>query len=80
MFVISMLSGGDHITWQVLGVYSSSEKASRAILNHLTCTKVYLIDYERVEFDGEIFYGYDVVAKENVIFMIEYFDLDETDV
>ena len=80
MFVLSMLSGGDQLSWQVLGVYSSSEKASRAILNHITCTKVYLTDYERIEFDGEIFYGYDAVAKEHVTFLIEPFDLDETDV
>ena len=80
MFVLSMLNGGDQLSWQVLGVYSSSDKASRAILNHITYTKVYLTDYERIEFDGEIFYGYDTVAKENVTFMIEPFDLDETDV
>ena len=64
----------------MFGVYSSSEKASRAILNHVAYTKIYLTDYERIEFDGEIFYGYNTVAKENVTFMIEPFDLDETDV
>ena len=79
MFVLSMLSGGDQLSWQVLGVYSSKEKASRAILKRVKRTKMYLTDYEQVEFDSEIFYGYDVVAKEIVTFLIEPFDLDEAD-
>ena len=79
MFVLSMLSGDDQLSWQVLGVYSSKEKASRAILKHVKHTKMYLTDYEQVEFDSEIFYGYDVVAKEIVTFLIEPFDLDEAD-
>lgn len=79
MFVLSMLSGGDQLTWQVLGVYSSKGKASRAILKRIKRTKLYLIDYERVEFDSEIVYSYDAVAKEIVTFMIEPFDLDDAD-
>lgn len=78
MFVLSMLSG-DQLSWQVLGVYSSKEKASRAILKHVKRTKMYLTNYEQIEFDSEIFYGYDVVAKEIVTFLIEPFDLDEMD-
>ena len=76
MYVLSMCSMSDY-GWSNLGVYSSLQLADTAILRYIVGEQIELIDYEQIEFGGEIYYGYDGKTDETVTFKIEQFTVDD---